>query len=125
MRRAFTLVELLIVLIILGVLAALVVPKFNNSSLRSKEGALRAMLKIHRAAIGRFRSDAGLWPNTLNGLARSNAPSWGRNDAGTQVAISNWKGPYLTVVDNASPTPLTSQIARDPVSGVALLLIAA
>ena len=47
-NKGFTLVELLIVIIIIAVLAAIAIPKFANSSLRSKESALRSNLKISR-----------------------------------------------------------------------------
>ena len=42
-RRGFTLVELLIVIIILAVIAAIAIPKFNNSSRMAKEAALKAI----------------------------------------------------------------------------------
>jgi general secretion pathway protein G len=50
-RRAFTLVEILIVVIILGVLAAIVVPQFSSASQDSRNSALKSQLQTVRSAI--------------------------------------------------------------------------
>jgi general secretion pathway protein G len=51
----FTLVELLIVVIILGVLAAVVIPQFTNASSEAKESSLRSNLATLRQAISLYR----------------------------------------------------------------------
>ena len=51
----FTLVELLIVVIILGILAAVVIPQFEGASADAKESALRADLNTVRQAISLYR----------------------------------------------------------------------
>ena len=51
----FTLVELLIVVIILGILAAVVIPQFNGASAEAKESALSASLATVRQAISLYR----------------------------------------------------------------------
>jgi general secretion pathway protein G len=106
-KRAFTLVELLIVIIIIAVLAAVVVPKFSNSSVRSKEAALRSDLKVMRNAIDLFRSDTGVFPAALADLAATTPPAKGKDSAGADknITAAEWKGPYLET------------IKTDPVSG--------
>ncbi len=47
-KCGFTLVELLVVIVVLAVLAAIVLPKFMNSSTRSRESALKSDLKLLR-----------------------------------------------------------------------------
>lgn len=108
-KAAFTLVELLIVIIIIAVLAAIAIPKFANQSARSKESALRAELSLLRNAAEVFKADCGSFPAALADLAATAAPANGKDSAGNNKAItaSDWKGPYITKVN------------VDPVSGSA------
>ena len=100
--KAFTLVELLIVIIIIAVLAAIAIPKFADSSKRSKEAALKADLKLYRNAIELFKADTGAYPATIADLAATSAPANGVDTStGSSKAItaSDWKGPYLQAVE--------------------------
>lgn len=108
-RKGFTLVELLIVIIIIAVLAAIAIPKFMNSSTRSKESALKADLKLYRNAVELFKNDTGAYPASLSDLTSSSAPSTGKDATGSDKTITSadWKGPYLQNVE------------QDPVSGSA------
>lgn len=54
-KSGFTLVEILIVVVILGVLAAIVIPRFTNASEQSKNAALRSSLRVMRAQIELYR----------------------------------------------------------------------
>ncbi|MER3496037.1 MAG: hypothetical protein C4320_04060 [Armatimonadota bacterium] len=95
---------MLIVIIIIAVLAAIAIPKFANSSQKSKESALRANLKVVRNAVEMFKQDTGLNPVTITDVAANSAPATGNNGTG-DVALSNWKGPYV------------ASMPKDPVSG--------
>lgn len=108
-RKGFTLVELLVVIVVLAVLAAVVLPKFVNSGQRSKEAALKADLKLVRNAVALFKTDTAAYPSSLADLAATSAPANGIDSAGNSKAItaSDWHGPYLEAVPN------------DPVSGSA------
>lgn len=104
-RRGFTLVELLIVIIIIAVLAAVAIPKFASSSQRSKEGSLKSNLKIVRNAVEMFRADTGLTPATLDDLTKptgTGAPTQGYNNATTPALTAfptgSFRGPYLQAV---------------------------
>ena len=109
-RRGFTLVELLVVIVVLAVLAAIVLPKFMDSSARSKESALKSDLKLLRNAVATFQTDTGKYPSTLGALAATSAPAQGLSSAGvaTDITAGDWHGPYVQSVPN------------DPVSGAAL-----
>ena len=106
-RMGFTLVELLVVIVVLAVLAAIVLPKFMNSSKRSKESALKSGLALMRNAVGLFQTDTGTYPKTLADLAATSAPAKGLDSAGTEVSITagDWHGPYL------------QEVPKDPIGG--------
>jgi general secretion pathway protein G len=101
--------ELLIVIIVIAVLAAIALPRFINSGLRSKEASLKADLKLYRNAIQLFTNDTGATPATLADLAATAAPASGLDQAGAVKTISaaDWKGPYI------------DQVMNDPVGGSA------
>ncbi len=106
-RRGFTLVELLIVIIILAVIAAIAIPKFNNSSRMAKEAALKDRISLLRSAVEQFHSDTGLYPANLNTLLRDSHGDTALNSAGQAVmpAANSFCGPYL------------NSIPKDPISG--------
>jgi len=83
---AFTLVELLLVLVILGVLAAIVLPKFSGISERSRVTATQTQLSTFKTALDAFEVDMGYYPKGKSGLLDLiQSP----RDA------KNWHGPYL------------------------------
>ena len=55
MKKAFTLVEILIVVVILGILAAIVVPQFTNASTEAQAGNVATQLQTIRGQIELFR----------------------------------------------------------------------
>ena len=66
-RKGFTLVEILIVVVILGILAAIVVPQFTNATQDSQAGNIRAQLKSlqNQIELAKARSTDGLYPDLL------------------------------------------------------------
>ncbi|MEA3211982.1 MAG: ral secretion pathway protein [Chthoniobacter sp.] len=84
--RAFTLVEMLLVLVILAVLAAIVIPKFAGRSQQAKETAAKSQISSIELALDAFEVDTGFYPQGSAGL---NALVEEPNNT------QNWKGPYL------------------------------
>jgi general secretion pathway protein G len=82
----FTLMELLIVLVIVGLLAALVGPTLYQQIKPAKQSAARAQIENFATALDSFFIDVGRHPTTQEGLAvlRSKPDS-----------AEKWKGPYL------------------------------
>lgn len=60
--RGFTLVELMIIVGILGILAAIVMPEFQGHTQQAKEAAAKDNLRILRTAIERYAVDNGIAP---------------------------------------------------------------
>lgn len=84
--RAFTLVELLLVLVILAVLAMVVVPKFTGRSEQARETAAKTDIANLETALDAFEVDCGRFPSTEEGLAvLLQAPA----------GVQNWRGPYI------------------------------
>lgn len=86
-RSGFTLIELMLVIIIIGVLAAMVVPSFARRAEQAKVNAARADIRGGLStALDLFEQDTGAYPTTDQGLrALVEEPS----------EVSGWTGPYL------------------------------
>ncbi|MBN2138029.1 MAG: type II secretion system protein GspG [Sedimentisphaerales bacterium] len=67
-RKGVTLVELLIVVVILGALAAISIPRITASSTTAKANACAANIDIMNSQIEMYRADTGSYPSTLTAL---------------------------------------------------------
>ncbi len=84
--EAFTLIELLLVIVIIGVLAAVVVPKFAGRTEQARVAAAKSQIANFETALDAFEVDNGYYPKGQGGL----------NDLVVQPKDApNWHGPYL------------------------------
>src|SRR5436190_23108189 len=67
-RRGFTLIELLLVLVILGVLAGIVVPRFGGQTERARETAGQTQISTFKTALDTYEVDMGSYPKGKDGL---------------------------------------------------------
>jgi general secretion pathway protein G len=65
MNKAFTLVEILIVVVILGILAAIVVPQFTNATQDAQQGNLRAQIKSLQNQIELYKARTNSYPDLV------------------------------------------------------------
>lgn len=109
--RAFTLVELLIVVIIVSILAAIALPRVQRASTRATETAAREQLRVLRNAVNMFEQDTERYPLQISDLNRGVAPAEGYNSAGNLIPINakKFRGPYLATP--AVPPALTPWIS--------------
>jgi len=86
-RKAFTLVELLVVIIILSLLAGFVAPKMLSRVGKAKKDLARPKMAVIESAIERFGLDCGQYPDDSMGLDALLSPPSGLEE--------KWNGPYL------------------------------
>ncbi len=84
-RAGFTLMELLVVMVILGLLAALVGPRIWKNVTKSKITAAKTQIELLGQALDQFRLDTGRYPTSQEGLEALR----------TSPGVESYDGPYL------------------------------
>jgi general secretion pathway protein G len=82
----FTLIELLLVMVIIGLLAGFIVPKYMKKIGKSKQTATKAQIELISTALDLYRLDTGKYPSQDTGLQSLNTKPGD---------VQNWDGPYL------------------------------
>jgi general secretion pathway protein G len=89
-RRGFTLIELMVVIVILGILAGFIVPKIMGRPEEAKQLKAKMQIEILETALKLYKLDTGMYPTTEQGLEALIAPP------DTGIISKNWrKGGYL------------------------------
>jgi general secretion pathway protein G len=87
-QSGFTLLELLVVMVIIGLLAGFVAPRYFAQVGKSQVKVAKAQVDALDKALDQYRLDVGRYPTTEEGLASLQA-------APTGIDASTWSGPYL------------------------------
>jgi len=95
-KGGFTLVEMILVIIIIGILAAIIVPKFAGQSDKAKIATTKANLNSLRSAVRLFQSD---------------------NDGTPPAALSDLVPDYMRAIPNEAETPSTTVVAANTGAG--------
>jgi general secretion pathway protein G len=98
--RGFTLLELLVVMVIIGLLAGFVAPRYFAQVGKSQVKVAKAQIDALDKALDQFRLDVGRYPTTEEGLqalvtAPSNEPAWSGPYLKKGVPADPWGRPYL------------------------------
>jgi general secretion pathway protein G len=122
-QSGFTLVEILIVVVILGILAAIVVPQFTNASESAKSNSLYSQLQTIRSQFELYQvQHNGNYPTVADLTDVTNSPGgWGKmvnkTDVDGTINANGANGPYL---QQAPKNPFTgnSVVAAAAAAGV-------
>lgn len=101
--RGFTLLELLVVMVIIGLLAGYVGPKYFSQIGKSEIKVARAQIDALGKALDQFRLDNGHYPSSEEGLASlvtrpANEPRWDGPYLQKGVPADPWGNPYVFVM---------------------------
>jgi len=117
LRRAFSLVELVVVVLIIGILAAVAAPKMFDTSTKARESATKASLSVVRNAIELYYSEKAAYP-TLAQLTDMTTAGGMKNYIKGPFPVSAYGNKSATVREATSADPLANAgWVYDPASG--------
>lgn len=110
MRKAFSLIELMIVIVILGLLAAMVMPSLTGKGEEAKRNLACVQMKsIYNSSLDMFKLDNGMYPTTEEGLEalasnpdEEKYPNYSKSGyfKDGEIPKDAWGGNYIYINDN-------------------------
>jgi general secretion pathway protein G len=99
-QRGFTLIELIVVVLILAILAALVVPRVVGRTSDAKRAKAAADIATMASLLQQYRVDNDVYPSTEEGLDAlrkqpSNTPNWRGPYSSKDIPTDPWGSPYI------------------------------
>ncbi|MBU2971763.1 type II secretion system major pseudopilin GspG [Pseudoalteromonas sp. C2R02] len=104
-QNGFTMIELLIVIVILGLLASLVAPKFFNQLGTAERGIASAQMNAFETALDTYRLDMGSYPEKLEDLRKSDKPRWDGPYLPKDLPLDPWGNPYVYTIPGEDGNP--------------------
>lgn len=101
-QQGFTLIEIMVVVVILGILAALVVPQVMSRPDQAKVTVAQGDIKAIAAALDMYRLDNHVYPSTQQGLealvkktsGMPEAKNWNKDGYLKRLPVDPWGNPY-------------------------------
>jgi general secretion pathway protein G len=98
--RGFTLIELLVVVVIIGLLAGFVAPRYFGQVGKSEVSVAKAQIDALEKALDQYRLDTGHYPSSELGLKAlvdrpANEPKWAGPYLRKDVPLDPWGKPYM------------------------------
>ena len=99
-RRAFTLIEMLVVILILSILAALIIPRLVGRTSDAKIAKTKSDIATISSLLQQYRLDNDKYPTTEEGLDAlrtqpSDAPHWKGPYTEKDISLDGWGNPYV------------------------------
>ena len=118
----FTLLELLVVMVIIGLLAAYVGPRYFAQIGKSEQGAARAQIEALAKALDTYRLDTGHYPGNDVGLSAlmvklGNEAKWQGPYLQKDVPLDPWGRAYLYSLQDSSGDFTLKSLGKDGQSG--------
>jgi general secretion pathway protein G len=103
-RDGYTIIEVMIVVLVIGVLAAVALPNLGKARSKARTEQARADLEILSSGILQLAWDTGKWPGGLDRSVACDAEMWDLKNANagllsaSPLLFPGWKGPYVRSV---------------------------
>lgn len=122
-KSGFTIVELLIVIVVIGILAAITIVAYNGIQNRSKNAKTVSAISTWSKAIKLYNADTGTWPSTHSCLGASttyvgnNSQCWNSTTWVVNTSFTNQLAPYINNFPEPDTTDITGGGANTPRRG--------
>lgn len=93
LQSGFTIIEIMVVVVIIGILMAALIPAYQGYQRRARRSATTVHMKRIQAAIDGYFEDVGEYPQTLENLSKEP----------TDERKERWHGPYFETKDKRAP----------------------
>lgn len=99
-QAGVTLIEMMVVVVIIALFAALVLPRMLGTVDRGRIAAAHAQINAYMTALGQYKMDNGGYPTAEQGLQAlrekpENAPNWQGPYTDKEISLDPWKHPYI------------------------------